>query len=100
MPQSPTYLTRMQRVLEARVEQKKTDETPRLQRLRQASASILGAVAVFYVLKAAAMAAGGPLIVAPTAQAGIGASLTHWILGPDPVSSALAMAMQGGATPL
>lgn len=100
MQQSPTFLNRMERILHARVEQKQEDDRPWLLRLRQGLTSVLGAVAVFFVLKGAAMAAGGALISPPAAEAGFGATLRHWLLGPDPLSSALALAMQGGTTQL
>jgi hypothetical protein len=96
MPNSPDFLNRMHRVLESRVEQKKEAETPRFQRLRQGFAAVLGALAVFFVLKGAAMAVGVPLNTRVPAEAGFAAALQHWVVGPDPVSSTLALALQGG----
>ena len=62
----------------------------------QAIGIVIGTVACFFVLKAMAMAQnGGPLVTEDTdlTEAGIGASVYHWIAGPDPVSSLLAAAI-------
>lgn len=92
---SPEFTRRMERVLASRVEAAKAREA-RPRRLAQAAGVIVGTLACFFVLKGAAVAHnGGPLVRAEAglAEAGLGAAVWHWFAGADPVSSALAAAI-------
>ena len=65
-------------------------------RTKQAIAAVLGALAFFFVLKGAAMATASIALNAPLpAEAGFASTMHHWVAGPDPVSSAVAMALRG-----
>ena len=93
--QSPDFSRRMERVLSARVEAVKAREA-RPRRIVQGVGIVVGTVVCFFVLKAMAVAQnGGPLVSAGSdlSEAGIGASIYHWVAGADPVSSLLAAAI-------
>ena len=93
--QSPDFLRRMETVLAARVEEKKTREHGRARRLKQAGSVVAGTLACFFVLKAAALAHDSRVFTAPVAaEAGLGAGLYHWFAGADPVSTALAATLR------
>ena len=97
--QSADYFRRLESVLKKRVEKKQHDERPRFARSRNAAASISGAAACFFVLKAAALATGGSAALAAPlpADSGLGARLHHWVAGADPVTATLAAALRPAA---
>ena len=93
--QSAQFLQRMERVLAARVEEKKAEEARPSRRLVQAGGILAGTLACFFVLKAAALAHDGGVFAAPVAaEAGLGARLHQWFAGADPISATLAAALR------
>lgn len=97
--QSPEYLQRMEAVLAARVEERKQAEAPRHRTVLQVGGSMATAIALFFLLKAAALAISGqPFAAPPAAEAGLGARLHHWFAGADPVTRTLAEALRPATT--
>lgn len=93
---SPAFMQRMEAVLASRVEEKVEREAPRFSLLRRVGGIVGSTLVCLVVLKAAGLAHDSSAFVAPpVAEAGVGAQLTHWLLGADPVSSALAAALRG-----
>ncbi|MCB1406931.1 MAG: hypothetical protein KDK01_11935 [Rhodobacteraceae bacterium] len=92
---SADYLRRMESVLAAKAEDKVAKERRPLYRVLRIIGALAGSLALFFVLKAAALAySDTPLPTAPAAEAGIGAQVQHWIAGADPISRTLALAMR------
>lgn len=83
---STRFLDRSARVLWSRVVAKQRAERRGLMRLKAMAGGLVLAVAAFFVLKGAAIAAGAAL------PAGGGAAL--WLAGPDPIASALGSLFQ------
>ncbi|WP_461468773.1 hypothetical protein [Pararhodobacter sp.] len=83
----------------ARAEKKTVEKAPRGRRLCQTAGALAGALGMFFVLKAAALAhSNHPLVAVTPIDAGIAATLHHWFAGADPVTRTLAMAMRPGAS--
>lgn len=83
---STRFLDRSARVLWTRVVAKRQAERRGLTRLKAMAGGLVLAVAAFFALKGAAIAAGAGL------PAGEGVAL--WLAGPDPVASALGSLLQ------
>lgn len=99
--QSPDFLRRMETVLASRVEEKKREEAPPAYTALRIAGSLPFALAIFFVLKAAALAgSGGRPFADPLAPgAGIAAHLHHWFAGADPVTRTLAVAIRPEVRP-
>ncbi|MCL4675478.1 MAG: hypothetical protein KJZ59_05520 [Pararhodobacter sp.] len=96
---SADYLRRMEIVLSARAEDKAAKENPPMRRLARVAGVLAGTLALFFVLKAAALAySEQPFAAAPAAEAGLGAQIHHWIAGADPISKTLALALRPDPT--
>ena len=95
---STEFRTRLEHVLAARVEARKAEEHSSAQRLVQGMGVIVGTLACFFFLKAAALAHDGQAFAALGGDAnGFGAQLHHWFAGADPISSTLSHALREGA---
>lgn len=98
---SQDYLRRLESLIATRVEDQKHASHPTAQRLVGAGLGIAGACALFFVLKAAALAQSDLPLAAPLpAEAGFAQRLHHWIIGPDPVTRTLATAIRPDTAPL
>lgn len=93
--QSPEYLERLDHILSARVEEEKERNKPRGHRVAAGVGVLGGTLAMFFVLKAAALAASGAPLVETGAEASLTGQIYRWFAGADPVTRTLAAAMRG-----
>lgn len=91
------FLYRMEHVLSAKVEERKSRDNGLLRRIGRGVGIVGATLTCVLVLKAAAIAGGTPLAQGPAAEAGFGAQVAFWLGGADPLSSAVAMALRPGA---
>ena len=92
---SADYQRRLESVLAAHAKSQKAAKVPILHRSPHAVSALAGAIAVFFVLKAAALATTGqPFVESPTEEHSMGAQILYWFAGADPITLALASAMR------
>ena len=102
---SARYMARLERVLEARVEDERKTRRPVLRRLGGVLVALMMASLCFFVLKGATMAyLGAERFDALAAASGTPPAqmdaLRLWLTGPDPVSRIVAQAFGAGAAPV
>ncbi|WP_323035861.1 hypothetical protein [Pararhodobacter sp.] len=97
---SADYMRRLETLLNAKVEELELKETKRHRRPLQILGAVAGAVAFFFVLKAAALSHSGQPLGAPlAAEAGLSAQIYHWFAGADPITTTLAAAIRRDLPP-
>ena len=99
------YMARLERVLEARVEDERKAQRPLARRLGGVAAALLMASLCFFALKGATLAYLGverfeSLAAATGTVPAQMDGVRLWLVGPDPVSRVLAQAFTPGATPV
>ncbi len=94
------YMTRLSRVLEQRAEENRRKEKRSLRIAGGAAVALCGAVACFFLLKAATLAYFGTarFEAMNVASSDRSASMQLWLTGIDPVTRVLAEAMSPGVT--